>query len=127
MPDFEPQAPPRRPQCGGTREAWARTARAEVSVVDAAAVDEATARAAANAVTIGSRTDSVVEDPSRQDAGAGPAARAVDQLAWLILPTDGLEALLEACAFRIVSVEREVVGDSDDWGRPRARDAASRS
>lgn len=79
-------------------------------------MDEAAARAAANSVTIGSSADSVVEDPSLQDAGAEPAARALDQLAWLIWPTDGLEALMEAGAFRIVSGECEVVGESADRG-----------
>jgi hypothetical protein len=116
LPDPEPQAPPQRPQRGRNRETWARTATAEVSIIDAAAVDEAAARAKANAVTIGSSADSVVEDPSLQDAGAEPAARALDQLAWLIWPTDGLEALMEAGAFGIVSVEREVVDESADRG-----------
>jgi len=116
LPDPEPQAPPQRSQRGRNRETWARTAAAEVSIIDAAAVDEAAARAEANAVTIGSSADSVVEDPSLQDAGAEPAARALDQLAWLIWPTDGLEAPMEAGAFRIVSVECEVVGESADRG-----------
>ena len=117
LPNPEPpQAPPQRAQRGRNRETWARTATAEVSIIDAAAVDEAAARAEANAVTIGSSADSVVEDPSLQDAGAEPAARALDQLAWLIWPTDGLEALMEAGAFRIVSVECEVVGESADRG-----------
>lgn len=116
LPDPEPQAPPPRPQRGRNRETWARTAAAEIFIIDAAAVDEAAARAEGNAVTIGSSVDSVVEDPSRQDAGAEPAAHALDQLAWLIWPTDGLEALMEAGAFRIVSVECEVAGESADRG-----------
>lgn len=103
LPDSEPPAPPRRPQCTGTREAWARTARAEVSIIDAAAVDEAAARAGANAITIGSGAASFVEDPSRQEAVARHATRAVGQLGWLIWPADGLEA------------------------RPRTRSLASRS
>lgn len=115
LPDPEPQAPPQRPQRGRNRETWARTAAAEVSIIDAVAVAEAAARAEANAVTIGSSADWVVEDPSLQDAGAEPAARALDQLAWLIWPTDGLEALMEG-AFRILSVECEVVGKSADRG-----------
>lgn len=115
LPDPEPQAPRQRRQRGRNRETWARTATAELSIIDAAAVDEA-ARAEANAVTIGSSADSGVEDPSRRDAGDEPAARALDQLARLIWPTDGLEALMAADAFRIVSVECEVVGESADRG-----------
>lgn len=116
LPAPEPQAPPQRPHRGRNRETWARTATAEVSIIDPAAVAEAMARAEANAVTIGSSADPVVEDPSLQNAGAEPAARALDQLAWLIWPTDGLEALIEAGAFRIVSVECEVVGEAVDRG-----------
>lgn len=119
LPDPAPQAPPQSSRRGSNRETWVRTATAEVTIIDAAAVDEAAARAEASAVTIGSITDSVVEDPSRQDAGAEPAARALEQLAWLIWPTDGLEALIEAGAFRIVSVACEVVVD-DSAGRGTA-------
>lgn len=91
LPDFEPHDPPRRPRRGGTREELARTARAGSSIVDAAAVDEA-ARVGANGTTIGSGTDSFVEDPSRQDAGARRAARAVGRPGWPIWPADGSEA-----------------------------------
>ncbi len=116
LPDPEPQAPPPRPKRGRNRETWALTAAAEVSIIDAAAVDKAAARAEATTVMIGSSARSVVEDPSLEDAGANPAARALDQLAGLIWPTDGLEALMEADAFRIVSLESEVVGESADRG-----------
>lgn len=66
-------------------------------------------------MTIGSRADSVVEDPSLPGAGAEPT-HALDQLAWLIWPIDGLEALMEAGAFRIVSVDCEMVGECADRG-----------
>jgi hypothetical protein len=116
LADPAPQSAPQRPQRGRNRETWARTATAEVSITDAAAVDEAAARAEANAVTIGTSADSVIEDPSRQDARAEHATRALDRLAWLIWPTDGLEALMEAGAFRVVSAECEVVGEPADRG-----------
>ena len=38
-------------------------------------------------------------------------------LAWLIWPTDGLDELLEAGAFRILSVESEAVAESIDQGK----------
>jgi hypothetical protein len=116
LPEPEPQTPTQRPQRGRNRETWARTATADFSIIDAAAVADAAARAEANAVTISSSADSVVENPSLQEAAVEAAARASDQLARLIWPTDGLEALMEAGAFRIVSVECEVVGESAERG-----------
>lgn len=116
LPDPDPTAPALRPQRGRNRETWARTATAEVTIIDAAAVNEAGARAEANPVTIGLSADSVAEDPPRTETEAKPADRAFDSLAWLIWPTDGLDALLEAGAFRIVSAHSEVVGESPDRG-----------
>lgn len=113
LPGPEPHVPAQRPRRGRNRETWARTATAEVTIIDAAVVDEAMAQAEANTVMIGS-SDSAVDDPLRQDSNADPGVRALDQLAWLIWPTDGLEALLEADTFRIVSVECEVASESDD-------------
>ncbi len=65
---------------------------------------------------IRSNADSLVEDLSLHHAGAEPTTRALDQLAWLIWPTDGMEALMDADAFRIVSAESEVVGESAERG-----------
>lgn len=67
-------------------------------------------------MTIGSSADSVVEDPSLQDAGAEPVARRIGPTGLADLAPDGLEALMEAGAFRIVSVECEVVGEPADRG-----------
>ena len=110
LADAEPHAPPQRPPCGRNREKWARTARAAVSIP---------AHAGANAVTIGSCIDSGVEVLPRPH-GAARAARAMDQRAWLIRPTDGLHTFLDTGALRIISVERGIVGESADRGRPRA-------
>lgn len=45
-----------------------------------------------------------------------PAGNALDALRWLIWPTDGLEELLEAGAFRLLSVDIEVAAESADRG-----------
>lgn len=116
FPEPTPQPPRRRPQRGRNRETWALTATAEVSIIDAAAVDEAMARAEANTVMLGSSADAIAEDPSLQEVAIDPTIRALDQLAWLIWPTDGMETLMEADAFRVLSVECEVVGESADRG-----------
>lgn len=114
LPDPDPSAPALRPPRGRNRETWARTATAGVTIIDAAAVNEAVARAEANGVTVGA--GSVAVDPPRTETEAKPPDRALDSLAWLIWPTDGQEALLEAGAFRIVSVDSEVVAESPDRG-----------
>lgn len=116
FPDPDPQPPSQRPQRGRKRETWVLTATAEVSILDPAAVDEAVAQAEASGLMIGWSADSEIEDPQPQKAGAEPAARALDQLAWLIWPDDGQEALVDADAFRILSVESGVVGKSADLG-----------
>lgn len=116
LPDPEPKAPPLRPPRGRNRETWARTATAEVTIIDAAALNEAVARAEANGVMINVSVDSGAEDPPRTEPEAKPADRAFNSLARLIWPTDGLDALLEAGAFRIVSVDSEVVDESPDRG-----------
>lgn len=116
LPDPDPKAPPLRPPRGRNRETWARTATAEVTIIDAAAVNEAVARAEANGVTIELSVDSAAEDPPRTETEAKPPDRALDSLAWLIWPTDGLDALLEAGALRIVSVDSEVAAESPDRG-----------
>jgi hypothetical protein len=114
LTDPEPKTPPQRPQRGRNRETWALTVTAEVAIVDAAAVTEAAARAEADGVMIGVSADPVAEDSSRSGADTRPADGASDLLNRLIWPTDGLDALREAGAFRIVSVDSEVGGESAD-------------
>jgi hypothetical protein len=116
LPDSEPLAPAERPQRGRNRETWARTATAEVTIVDAGALLEAAARAKQDAVTIGLGADPHFEDTEPGDPGMEPAREAFDALAWLIWPTDGMAESLEAGAFRILSVDSEVVAESVDQG-----------
>src|SRR4051794_36860671 len=52
IPDGKPPPAVERQQSGRNRETWARTVTAEVTVIDAAAVLKAVARADENAVTI---------------------------------------------------------------------------
>jgi hypothetical protein len=63
------------------------------------------------------RAESVAEDPEPSGPDVKPADGAFDALGWLIWPTDGLDAPLEAGAFRILSVDSEVVAESADRGR----------
>jgi len=75
LPERESPAPtPERPQCGRNRETWARTATAEVTIVDAGALHEAAARVQENAVTIGLRVDPDVED-TEPGAASQPRVR----------------------------------------------------
>ena len=68
-------------------------------------------------MTIGLHADSDVEDtePEAPDE-ARPTSDALDALVWLIWPTDGMEALLEAGVLRILSVDSEVVPESAQRG-----------
>lgn len=43
----------------------------------------------------------------------------LDRVAWLVLPTTGLDDAAEADAFRILSVEAEVIEDRGDEGTLR--------
>jgi hypothetical protein len=112
---------PKGPLRGRNREAWTRTATAEVTILDAAALHDAVARVEGNAVTIGLRADLEVEetDPGETDPEVSeeqPADDAFGALRWLIWPTDGMEAALEAGAFRVVSANSEVEAESIDRG-----------
>jgi hypothetical protein len=116
LPDREPPATPERPLRGRNRETWARTATAEVTIIDAAALHEAAARAEENAVTIGLSANQDVEEAEPGVPEVVPSNDALDALGWLIWPTDGMEGPLEADAFRILSVDSEVVAESVDRG-----------
>lgn len=117
LPDREPsQATPEQSRRGRNRETWALTATADVTIIDAAALRAAAARAEENGVTIGMLADPGAEDPASSRPDVERASDAFDLLAWLIWPTDGQDAPLEADAFRILSVESEVVAESVDRG-----------
>ncbi|HYO20022.1 MAG TPA: hypothetical protein VES02_15295 [Dermatophilaceae bacterium] len=101
---------------GRNRQTWARTATAEVTVIDAEALHEAAAPAAQNAVTIELRADPDVEDTEPGTSHVAPAGNAFDALGWLICPTAGLAGPLEAGAFRVLSMDSQVVAESGDRG-----------
>lgn len=65
-------------------------------------------------MTIGLVADPDVEDTEPGAPDAEPPSDALDALSWLIWPTDGLEGPLQAGAFRILSVDSEVVAKSVD-------------
>jgi len=123
LPAREPPAASERTRGGRNWETWTRTATADVTIVDAQALHEAAGLAEGRAAAIGlghdphrseppGVGDSEIEGPGRQ-----PANSAFDSLAWLIWPTDGMEGPLEAGAFRVLSVDSEVVAESTERGR----------
>lgn len=116
VPECERAATPRRALRGRNRETWARTVTAEVTIVDARALGEAAARAQENAVRIGFRADPDVEraETGACEADGRPASDVFDALCWLLWPTLGMEGPLEAGAFRVLSMDGEVVGESAD-------------
>lgn len=116
IPDRRPPPPHERPQCGRERETWARIATAEVTIIDPEAVREAAARVEESAVTLELRASPNNEDTEAKRSDAQAANGAFDALAWLIWPTDGLEELLYAGAFRILSVDSEAEAGSVDRG-----------
>lgn len=111
----------RRAVCGRNRETWACTATAVVTIIDAAAVREAAARLEGLDLTIalGANPDLGETEPRIREPS--PANDALDALAWLIWPTDGLEELLEVGAFRILSTDSEVRAETDDRGTVTSR------
>ncbi len=116
LPDCERPGRSNGPLRGRNRQTWARTATAQVAIIDAGALHHAAGQAAENAVTIGLRAD-----PDGQDTEPGPAdlslgSNVFDALGWLIWPTAGMEGALEAGAFRVLSMDSEVVAESGERG-----------
>ncbi len=99
---------------GRNRQTWARTASAEVSVIDAGALREAAARAAEIAVTSELAVDPDVDHTEPGSADVAPASDVFDALGGLIWPTAGMDGPLEAGAFRVLSVGSEVTAESVD-------------
>lgn len=121
VPEPEPPNPVQRSARGRNRETWTRVVTAEVSLTDAEAVAAAAARAEHGAVTIALEPRTEGEDAAAEDTPAGgdravAASDPFDALAWLVWPSDGLEPLLDAEAFRLLSVECEVEPASVDHG-----------
>lgn len=110
LPGTDRTTLPDRPSPGKNRETWAWTVTAGVTVIDAEALRQAVERAEAGAVTIDFVADPTVEEEAEEEATTNP----FDMLAWIIWPTDGLEELLEAEAFRLGRVETDVSAGSDD-------------
>jgi hypothetical protein len=114
LPDRDRSAAPELRLPG--RDRWARTATAGVTFIDARVLHVAVARIEADAVTIRLRADPDVDKIEPGAPDVWPVSEAFDTLGWLIWPTDGMERLLEAGAFRILSVDSEVVAGSVDRG-----------
>lgn len=110
------QQRPRWPRRARNREKWRRTVVAEFAIVDTEAFDFAIARARANMTVIDSHSGTHIENPSLEQMGAGPGLSPLDTLAWIIWPTDGMDAAIENGAVRVVDVECAVNGEHSDRG-----------
>lgn len=105
---------PARPELvrrGRNRETWSATTTATVVIGDREAVREAFAELEESAYTLVELTDLAPDDSHELSP--------LDQVARLVWPTTGLDDALEADAFRILSVEAEVVEDQGDGGTLR--------
>jgi hypothetical protein len=116
LPDRVRLTSPEKPLGARNRETWTRTATAEVTILDAAAVHEAVARVEENAVTIGFGADGVAEETDSEVLETQLADDGFRALRWLIWRTDGMEAALEAGAFRVLSADSEIEAASMDRG-----------
>ena len=101
-------APQHGPQPGRKGETWACAVSATVTVLDAQALRDAASQAETNAVTMEFDADLPDDDP---DVKA--CSDILDVLVWMVWPTDGLDDVLEAGAFRILEVDTEIVPESE--------------
>lgn len=103
-----PARPHRAPR-GRRRETWACTTTATVTIRDLDAINDAFAELE-EAAFVGAEAGP--EDPEGLVEELSP----MGQLAWLVWPTAGMDLALEVDAFRIDSVEVEVLEDGGDRG-----------
>ena len=115
-PEPAPQSSPARPRRGRNRETWSCTVTAAVSVDDPAAVTAELTRYQEDTVVVDAFSGEVIEDPASEEAGPDPALPPLEQLPWLLWPTDGLEELLEGGAFTVLEVASAVTPEAPDRG-----------
>lgn len=89
---------------------WSSKASAQVRVVDSAVLDDAMARADADALVIPITEDEHGEVPT-DDAVAG-----LDRVGWLLWPMHGMDEVLECDAVVIREVATDVEAESDTAG-----------
>ncbi|MBS7549174.1 hypothetical protein [Dietzia massiliensis] len=118
LPELEPEPrpSPMRTRRGRNRETWSRTVTAAVSLDDAAAVTAALTRYLEDTVVVDAFSGDVIEDPASEEAGPDPALPPLEQLPWLLWPTDGLEELLEGGALTVLEVASAVTPEAADRG-----------
>ena len=103
---------PSRVMRGKNRQTWSLTASAEITILDAEAIQLAAAQATEDALVIELPVDP--EEFEAETSDDEPAEDVFDALGQLIWPTDGMEELLAAGAFRLVSAISEVAPVSDE-------------
>lgn len=116
LPFEEPLRPVQRPLRGRNRQKWARTATAEVTVLDAGALLAAAAAEVQNSVTVGLPAGLDVADAEPGVVDGAAVGDAFDALGWLIWPTAGMDGPLDAGAFHIIEVEVDVTAESEARG-----------
>jgi hypothetical protein len=111
--EVETAAParPSRAQRGRNRETWTGATTATVAIRDHDSINDAFAELEEAAYVLGELEEPVPEDAERLSP--------MGQVAWLVWPTAGMDRALEADAFRILSVEAEVLEDEGDRGTLR--------
>lgn len=108
---IEPLSPFGGPLPGRNRETWTCATTATVAVLDREMISDAFARLEETAIMIG-------EVDSEPDYSDLPTS-ALDQLAWLVWPTAGMDAALDADVFRVLSVETAVEDEQEAAGTLR--------
>ena len=96
---------------GRRRETWSVTTTATIMVRDHQAVRDAFTESAESAYTL-----AVLDEPGPDET---EELTSLGQVAWLVWPTEGLDAAVEAGAFRVDSVGVEVLDDQGDRGTLR--------
>lgn len=99
------------PVRGRSRETWSVTTTATVVIRDPEAVSDAFTESEEAAYTLVELADPGSEESHELSP--------LDQVAWLVWPTTGLDDAVEADAFRILSVEAGVLEDHGDEGTLR--------
>ena len=109
--DVDVPARPDPVRRGRSRDTWTITTTASVIIRDREAVSDAFKESEEAAYTVVELVDPGLEESQELSV--------LDQVVWLVWPTAGLDDAVEADAFRILSVEAEVIEDHGDEGTLR--------
>lgn len=106
-------APVKGPPRGRKGERCLRTVTAHVTITDAGALQEAVRRAQEEGLVVDLGP---IEANDAEDLDDSLPEDGLDAVAWLVWPTEGMDALLESDAVRLEGVEIEVADDPSGRG-----------